>query len=549
MKKILVVDNNPVILALVSSTLVKQGYEVKTAPSSLAAIKILEKEIPDIIFTDMIMPQINGEQLCRIIRGNSRFDTIPIVIVSGLAKEAAFDPQEIGAVACIAKGPNFTKHILHLLKQLSGNDGRQITSKYIGYNDVFQREISKEMISITKHHNFILNNLDVGVLELTAEDDIVYANAFVMNLFDRCEAELLGLSFVDQFDKIYAEKIQTALGAMHKGAIELDETHAIMVRNRTLTLNFEQINDQLNDTIVVIIHDIDERLQAQKNLKETNDYLQSLINSIQTGVVVIDDESKIIVDVNPVAMQMIGLPRSKIVGQGCNLFICKEDRQQCLVTDCSLCACSSDEVIQHKDGHWIPVVKTSIMQEICGHKFVIVTLTDITPRKRLEEQLRKMSITDELTGIYNRRGFMTLAEQQLKLARRKEISFYLLFADVNDLKKINDTFGHQTGDKALILCAELLKSFRESDIIGRLGGDEFAVLFSANSLASSVKMILRRFNENLQQINDRQELGYELSISTGIVIFDPQNPCSLNNLLSRADTLMYENKMKGKRNR
>jgi diguanylate cyclase (GGDEF)-like protein len=102
---------------------------------------------------------------------------------------------------------------------------------------------------------------------------------------------------------------------------------------------------------------------------------------------------------------------------------------------------------------------------------------DITERKRMEAEIREMSLRDLLTGLYNRRGFITLAEQQLKAANRAHRPLQLTFADCDRLKWINDTLGHKEGDKALIDTAQILRqTFRESDIIARLGGDEFAIL-------------------------------------------------------------------------
>jgi PleD family two-component response regulator len=106
-------------------------------------------------------------------------------------------------------------------------------------------------------------------------------------------------------------------------------------------------------------------------------------------------------------------------------------------------------------------------------------------RHRMQEQIRSLSLVDELTGLYNRRGFLTLASQQLKLAHRLKKRMLLVFADLDGMKRINDTLGHQEGDKALIEIAKILKeTFRESDIIARLGGDEFVVLTLEKSVSS-----------------------------------------------------------------
>ena len=152
-------------------------------------------------------------------------------------------------------------------------------------------------------------------------------------------------------------------------------------------------------------------------------------------------------------------------------------------------------------------------------------------------------ITDELTGVYNRRGFLTMAEQQMKTARRLEKGVLLLSADLDNLKTINDTFGHKEGDSALIHAANVLKeSFRESDIVGRIGGDEF-VVFQMGSTEDTSEKLTERLQKNLDIHNAETGRKYKLSISAGIVRCDSDCTYSLDELLTQADKLMYERKM------
>jgi diguanylate cyclase (GGDEF)-like protein len=154
-----------------------------------------------------------------------------------------------------------------------------------------------------------------------------------------------------------------------------------------------------------------------------------------------------------------------------------------------------------------------------------------------------MSLTDELTGLNNRRGFFTLAEQQLKIANRSKKEMFLLYADLDGLKIINDTFGHDEGDKALVETAALLRdAFRESDIIARMGGDEFVVLAVDVSDARPATMA-QRIREKFAERNARPGQRFVLSISQGMVCYDPEKPCSAPDLVSSADKLMYEEKV------
>jgi len=159
-----------------------------------------------------------------------------------------------------------------------------------------------------------------------------------------------------------------------------------------------------------------------------------------------------------------------------------------------------------------------------------------------QESLRKLSVTDELTGLANRRGFQTMAIKQLQLARRNKTGVYLLYADLDHLKKINDMCGHQEGDDALIETAKLLKgTYRESDIVARIGGDEFVVV-PIGTTGDNITPIVGRLFKNLDAVNARRKRSYTLSLSVGVAYYDPSSPCSVEDLLAAGDRMMYEEK-------
>jgi diguanylate cyclase (GGDEF)-like protein/PAS domain S-box-containing protein len=173
---------------------------------------------------------------------------------------------------------------------------------------------------------------------------------------------------------------------------------------------------------------------------------------------------------------------------------------------------------------------------------VTVVSKKITELKRMEEGLRSLSLTDDLTGLYNRRGFMTLADQHFKVARRLRNQVFMLYADVDDLKVINDTFGHRQGDVALVDIAAILKeTYRESDIIARIGGDEFVVMPVGNK-EDSVQIITSRLERNLERYNARTSRGFTLSLSVGIAHYDPEAPATVDEMLAEGDRLMYRQK-------
>ena len=195
-----------------------------------------------------------------------------------------------------------------------------------------------------------------------------------------------------------------------------------------------------------------------------------------------------------------------------------------------------------RDGKLIYLDVRSVRSEHNGRPAVLGTMVDVTERKQFEDALRTLALIDELTGLYNRRGFLSLAERQLSLARRKKQSLILIAADVDDLKGINDRFGHAEGDAALIATAAILRqTYREADLIARLGGDEFTV-FPIEASAHSAPLLLERLEQNLRRHNELHRKEYTLSLSTGAALLEGDLSKELPQLLAEADSQLYEQK-------
>ena len=179
-----------------------------------------------------------------------------------------------------------------------------------------------------------------------------------------------------------------------------------------------------------------------------------------------------------------------------------------------------------------------------GVNGVSVIARDVTDTKRAAE-LERQAFTDELTGLNNRRGFITQAERYAAEALAESRGFAILFMDLNGLKAINDNLGHQEGDTAIVDAATVLKeTFRDRDVVARLGGDEFCVLLAEDN-AEVGDSVSARLQAMLDIHNLQGGRPYKVSMSVGVARFDPQRPCSIDDLIERADAAMYEDKMSG----
>jgi len=201
-----------------------------------------------------------------------------------------------------------------------------------------------------------------------------------------------------------------------------------------------------------------------------------------------------------------------------------------------------------KDGQlrWVHELIQNVRDDTGKSIYIHGSLFDISDRKHMEEEIMALSMTDQLTGLHNRRGFLTLAEHQLKISDRTKKGMQLFFADLDGMKWINDKMGHKEGDNALIEVAAVLKdAFRSSDIIARMGGDEFAVL-AIDTSKLNPEILTNRLHSQLEALNSRENRKFRISVSVGCAYYDPEKPSAIDELMAHADKLMYEEKKKKK---
>ncbi len=185
------------------------------------------------------------------------------------------------------------------------------------------------------------------------------------------------------------------------------------------------------------------------------------------------------------------------------------------------------------------LVKEQVTPHVLAH-----TLRCAIERHRQLTELKELSMTDPLTGLYNRRGFWALADSHIKMTRRQRRRSLILCADLDGLKLINDKLGHDEGDRAIVETARLLDScFRESDIVARFGGDEFVAL-AYDAVSGSEQTLTNRIRSRLKGANEEDDRGYDLSLSIGTAVVNGGKDTGLAELLEKADRALYRNKKK-----
>ena len=350
--------------------------------------------------------------------------------------------------------------------------------------------------------------------------------------------------------KQFADKVEAVLATGDSFQTEHRSERDNKYFLRTLS-PIKDLQGNITD-ITVVSKDVTERKQAEDALWKSEERYRNILDSIEEGYYEVDIAGNLTF-FNDSLCNLLGYSRDELMGLNSRHYTDEENAAKLYkafneVYRTGIPVRSFDWQVIRKDGTTgFGEVSVSPIRDGAGKIIGFRGIArDITDRKKLEEAIKTLSFKDDLTGLYNRRGFFALAEQGLKTAQRNGIEVLLLFGDLDNLKEINDTLGHQEGDLVLIDLSGILKeTLRESDIVARIGGDEFVIL-AMNCNEISAEKLITRFEKSLNDYNFQRKRPYTLSMSLGFAYFDPQEPCSLEALLTKADKMMYGNKQKRK---
>jgi len=310
----------------------------------------------------------------------------------------------------------------------------------------------------------------------------------------------------------------------------------------------------------------------RQTLKASEARYSSLVDHLPVGVYRTNPEGRILT-ANPALVKMLGYQsEEELRGVNVNdLYIRKKDREAHLHSLDQRLIYFTELKLRRRDGGtiWGNDFPRAVPGPTGAVRYYDGILVNITRRKKIENQLRRtlaklaasnrerqemihkleaLSVTDDLTGLYNRRGFNLMARQTMKIGDRRKVLMFLLFLDMDNLKGINDSLGHSSGDEALRRMADILKiTFRKSDVKGRMGGDEFAV-FPVDTSFEGVRSALARLEGKVLAFNQSDRAPFQLAFSAGVACYDPTDPITIEELLARADKLMYAQKeLKGRK--
>jgi len=270
MNKILVVDNDVLMLEFVSDVISKEGYRVLTAKDGLSALDILETFTPDAIFVDLIMPSIDGRKLCKIIRGMDKLKDVYLIILSAVAAEEQIDIVELGADVCIVKGPfhEMARHIVAVLDHSDIARSQFSSGEVIGVKDVYPREITGELLSVKRHFEAILEGMSEGIIEISSEGRIIYSNSVACSFMDVEETKLLGSHFAEVFSNGDRKRVADLLKTLNDTPKRISENSPVVLNGYQLTLNILPIHDKDESTAIIILNDVTEQKRMEAILDQ-----------------------------------------------------------------------------------------------------------------------------------------------------------------------------------------------------------------------------------------------------------------------------------------
>ncbi|HEY0670631.1 MAG TPA: diguanylate cyclase [Longimicrobiales bacterium] len=518
----LVVDDDSQARQLIRKYLVSRGHVVFEAENPYFALGRLTDADIDLVITDVNMPGRSGLWLVEEIR--TRQAGVGIIVVSGEGRAASALGELMPGITVLHKPFELT--------ELAATIERALISRFIPARTepgtalaltstkIKLPYISPSLVSVIPGHGPEAENPIPWARRIHPEDiDEVLANA--QN----------SLRTGDPFRAEY--RVFSSRGDIHW---VLHEARVANYPNRQHALVHEAVMDITR-----------QKLEAE--IVRASEERHRFLTEYSSDMISVASWEGRFLYASPASLALLGYEQHELTGATIYDFVHEADRNavrrtHLLVLEKAGTALASYR-IRRKDGRYIWF--ESAIREVprsgrdTPRELVIVS-RDVTERKLQEERLKDLAILDELTGLYNRRGFMAMANQYLKQARRNKRRALVIFADLNGLKGINDTHGHADGDRALITAADIFhRTFRDSDVVARVGGDEFAIL-AVEADAHHLENIRVRLQQALDVANRNHLHPFELSVSIGVVSFDPEQHNTVEELMALADREMYTHK-------
>lgn len=304
--QVLVVDNDDTIRSFMQLHLEEAGHQIKIAQDGLSALKLLKSFSPDIIFIDLIMPNIDGKKLCQMLRKDKKFDNTFLVVLSAISSEEQINYQKYGFNASIAKGPLkiVGDHVTKIIEKLTDSK-EAATGLSFEIKNLSQRGITKELLSTKRHFELILSNMSECIFELTPDGTIIYINEAALKIFSVKEEEVLAQPFISLFDENQKHLISNMLNEIHSAKTMRHMHPPIRVLDQLLTFDLLAIIDDGRKSMFAILNNRTDQLRAEEILLEGNRELEKRVTERTKEIAMINESLRVEVRERKVAEKEI----------------------------------------------------------------------------------------------------------------------------------------------------------------------------------------------------------------------------------------------------
>lgn len=562
----LVVENSPTILKLLSHQLEAEGCSVRSASNGLEALIEIDKSVPDIILTDIIMPKVSGDQLCSIIRSDARLKDIFIAVHSSTSLEDNHVILELDADVYIAKGPfvNIKKHVHHVLQQY--NQGIRRDQTTIGQDSLHPREITKELLLARKHHNAIFNNIAEAVIEMDSSGCMVQANKATLPLLQKGLLEILSFNFIDLLHgNDSTEVAQWFSEITHDGPRSYRSSYdaPLQINSHKILLHLVAVEEDDDFFVIGILQDITRQKDTERQLARALSEFNAVTDTIDYGILLLDTNLRLRI-ANHAYRRIWQIPQSFTDGSPSMREIMEYNAANgnYNVPPKGIHQFIEARLNSIKNGAFGPIELKRPDGSTLSYQCAVLpdggrllTYYEITTLKNTEQKLEAalakvsdLANHDPLTGLPNLRLARERLLSALSFARRKQWMAALMFIDLDGFKDINDSHGHDLGDKLLKKVAHrLVESLRDADTVARVGGDEFLVIQTEALDREAIAKVAEKIVKNIAQPFSLDGISVNIGASIGIAVY-PHNGDNPRELMKKADDAMYYTKRIGKNN-
>ncbi len=543
---ILVVDDTPLNLELLKNILVPQNYVVRTLSNSLAVLDEVLNEPPDLILLDILMPNMDGYEVCRRLKSHPQSVHIPVIFISALREmEEKVEAFDSGGVDYIGKPfqaqevrarVNTHLHLRALQKSLSATN--------------------QQLEHFLKQHQHILNSVGEGIFGLDQNLQITFINPKALTQLGYDIGSLIGHNFHDLIHHPDEEQATThaeicpIMQIANTGGTQFvaqdsfyhQQGHPFPVE---YTVSCSK-GAREKGLVIVVFRDISEQLQLKRRIEEA-----ATVFEVSSEGILLSDANGIIQQVNPAFTEITGYLPKDVIGKTPSILKSghhKEEFYREIWQALSRTGYWEGEIWnRRKDGsihpEWEMITAISDNQgKAIGY---VSQFSNITRRKLTEKEIRYRGNYDALTGLANRSLLMERLEQAIKVHQLKKQQLSLLFLDVDKFKQINDGISHAAGDLLLKQVAERIqKTLGTADTAARLSSDEFVIMLPSQTKQTTCEQVALKLLKQLSKPFELEGSQISIGISIGIAIF-PNDGDQVESLLRSANLAMERSKANG----